>query len=78
MQKLSPREEQVLVLFLKSANVRTVAETLDVSINTVRSQKVSIQRKLGLKNSIQLMLWGIKRGLVDLEQKTQEGINESD
>jgi DNA-binding NarL/FixJ family response regulator len=78
MQKLSPREEQVLVLFLKSANVRTVAETLDVSINTVRSQKVSIQRKLGLKNSIQLMLWGIKRGLVDLEQKKQEGINESD
>ena len=78
MQKLSPREEQVLVLFLKSADVRTVAETLDVSINTVRSQKVSIQRKLGLKNSIQLMLWGIKRGLVDLEQKKQEGINESD
>ena len=72
MQKLSPREEQVLALFLKSADVRTVAETLDVSINTVRSQKVSIQRKLGLKNSIQLMLWGLKRGLVELELPTKE------
>ena len=68
MQKLTAREKQVLALFLKSANVRSVAQALKVSVHTVRSQKVSIQRKLGVNNSIQLMLWGMAHGLVDLDE----------
>ena len=65
MQKLSPREEQVLTLFLRQPDVRSVAKALAVSVDTVRSHKASVQRKLGLRNSIEIVLWGVKRGLLD-------------
>ena len=65
MQKLSRREEQVLTLFLQQPDVHSVAKALDVSVDTVRTHKAAAQRKLGLRNSIEIVLWGVKRGLVD-------------
>jgi DNA-binding NarL/FixJ family response regulator len=69
MQKLTPREAQVLELYLREGNLKPVAEALGVSINTVRSQRTSIMKKLGANSQIEMTIEAIRRGLVDLEEK---------
>lgn len=68
MQKLTPREAQVLVLYLEKGDLKSVAEMLGVSINTVRSQRTSIMKKLGASSQIELTLEALRRGLVDLDE----------
>ena len=63
MIKLSPREQQVLALYLKEGRLKPVAEALGLSMYTVRSQKESLMRKLGAKNTVELARAAIKRGL---------------
>jgi DNA-binding CsgD family transcriptional regulator len=69
MQKLTPREAQVLSLYLREGNLKPVAEVLGVSIHTVRSQRTSIMKKLGASSQVELTLEAIRRGLVDVEEK---------
>jgi DNA-binding CsgD family transcriptional regulator len=69
MQKLTPREAQVLDLYLREGNLKPVAEVLGVSINTVRSQRTSIMKKLGASSQVGLTLEAVRRGLVDLNVK---------
>jgi DNA-binding NarL/FixJ family response regulator len=52
---------------LKEGRLKPVAEALDLSIHTVKSQKEAIMRKLGATNAIELTLSAIKRGLVEIE-----------
>jgi len=66
MQKLTPREVQVLSLYLEKGDLKPVAEMLGVSIHTVRSQRNSIRKKLGASSQVELTLEAIRRGLVDL------------
>ncbi len=65
MQKLSPREQQVLALYLKEGRLQPVADALDLSINTVRNQRTSLMKKLGARTSVELTLSAIKKGLVE-------------
>jgi DNA-binding NarL/FixJ family response regulator len=68
VQKLTPREAQVLALYLEKGDLKPVAEMLGVSITTVRSQRTSIMKKLGASSQIELTLEAVRRGLVvDLE-----------
>jgi DNA-binding CsgD family transcriptional regulator len=69
VQKLTPREAQVLALYLEKGDLKPVAEILGVSITTVRSQRTSIMKKLGASSQIELTLEALRRGLVDLEEK---------
>ena len=63
--KLSPKEETVLRLYLKVGALRPVAEALQVSLNTVKSQRASVMRKLGAKNLVQLTLSAIRKGFIE-------------
>lgn len=65
MVKLSPREHEVLALLMREGRLKPVAEALDLSINTVRNQRASLMRKLGAKNSVELTLSAIRKGLVE-------------
>jgi DNA-binding CsgD family transcriptional regulator len=64
--KLSPRELEVLVLYAENGRIKSVAESLATSPNTVRGQKYSIMRKLGATNAVELIRSAIKRGLVKI------------
>ncbi len=66
MEKLTPRETEVLSLYLREGDLTKVAATLGVSINTVKSQRAAIMRKLAVKNAVELTLSAVRRGLVDL------------
>jgi DNA-binding CsgD family transcriptional regulator len=68
VQRLTPREAQVLTLYLEKGDLKPVAEMLGVSINTVRSQRTSIMKKLGASSQIGLTLEAVRRGLVDLDE----------
>jgi len=71
MQKLTPREAQVLSLYLREGKLKPVATALGVSINTVRSQRTSIMKKLGASSQVELTLEAIRRGLIDLKEGAQ-------
>ena len=71
MQKLTPREGQVLRLYLREGKLKSVATALGVSINTVRSQRTSIMKKLGASSQVELTLEAIRRGLIDLKEGAQ-------
>ena len=64
MVRLSPREREVLMLYLAKGQLKRVAETLGRSVHTIRHQHASAMRKLGARNSVELTLLAIQKGLV--------------
>jgi DNA-binding NarL/FixJ family response regulator len=64
--KLSPREQEVLMLYVRHGRLKPVAEALGVSISTVKAQKRAAMRKLEAGNSTEMTTTAIKRGLVNL------------
>jgi DNA-binding CsgD family transcriptional regulator len=64
MIKLSPREVQVVSLYLAVGRLRLVAQQMGVSIHTARKQKENAMRKLGATNSAELLVAAVRRGLV--------------
>jgi DNA-binding NarL/FixJ family response regulator len=64
MRKLSPREQEVLVLYVEKGRLKPVAETLGRSVHTIRHQRASFMRKLGARNSVELTWLAIQKGLV--------------
>ena len=64
VMKLSPREREVLVLYVANGRLKPVAEILGRSIYTVRNQHESAMRKLDTRNSVELTLLAVQKGLV--------------
>ena len=51
---LSPKERQIAEMLSAGATARSIAEKLDVSVNTVRNQTSAIYRKIGVHNKVEL------------------------
>ena len=66
MIKLSPREREVLALYVAKGRLTLVAEALGRSVHTVRTQKNNIMWKLGETTSAGLVRSAIQKGLVKL------------
>lgn len=62
---LSEREIQVLKLVAQEMNTNEIAEKLFVSVNTIETHRKNLLKKLGVKNSIGLIKFAIRHGLVD-------------
>lgn len=62
---LSERELDVLKLFANGLNFKQIAEQLAISPRTVETHKKNILEKLGLANTIEMVKYAIKNGLVD-------------
>src|SRR4029453_14280962 len=65
--RLTPRENEVLVLVAKGYTYREIAEKLFVSVRTVQNHVRNILTKLQLRKRYELMRYAIRRGL-DLEE----------
>ncbi|WP_431824735.1 LuxR C-terminal-related transcriptional regulator [Burkholderia sp. F1] len=61
--KLSPREIEVIRLYLSGASIKAIAERLNKGKQTVSAQKVSAMKKLGAKNDIELIRRAAMLGL---------------
>ncbi|AZG16987.1 DNA-binding response regulator [Cupriavidus pauculus] len=63
LDTLSPREMEVLRLYVGGMTTSEVARHLNRSINTVSTQKHSAMRKLGVKNDAELFDYASEHGL---------------
>ncbi len=63
-EALTRRELEVLRLFARGLCLDEVAAELSISVFTARNHNTSIQHKLGVRNRLQMVLEGMRRGLV--------------
>ena len=61
---LSPRESEVLGLFVSGLTVSQIAEQLNRSIKTVSRQKMDGMSKLGLKTDLEVYAYAREHGLL--------------
>ncbi len=64
-EKLSKREFEVVCLIGKGKTIKQITEELRLSINTVRTYRVRILRKIGVKGTGQLIHYAVKHRLVE-------------
>jgi DNA-binding NarL/FixJ family response regulator len=62
---LTHRERSILQLIAEGCSNRRTAEHLSVSTKTVEKHRANLMRKLGLRNSGQLMLVAVEMGLIE-------------
>jgi DNA-binding NarL/FixJ family response regulator len=74
-EELSEREIEVLRLLTKGKTDQEIAQQLVLTDVTIRTHISRILSKLGLKNRVQAALYGIRSGLVSLDETTDAGSN---
>jgi NarL family two-component system response regulator LiaR len=70
-EELSERELEVLRLLSKGRTDQEIAKKLVLTDVTVRTHVSRILSKLGLKNRVQAALYGIRSGLVSLDESSE-------
>jgi len=63
-EPLTRRELEVLRIFARGATLEDVACELSISVFTARNHATNIEHKLGVRNRLQMVLEGMRRGLV--------------
>lgn len=63
---LSPRESEVLRLYLEGHSGKEIAYRMRVSPKTVAFYKHNIMRKAGAANNVELVKFGLREGLIAL------------
>jgi DNA-binding NarL/FixJ family response regulator len=64
---LTPREQEVMRFLAEGLSSKKVAEKLFISPKTVENHRSNIMNKLGLHNTIELIRYAAKLGLIDVD-----------
>jgi DNA-binding NarL/FixJ family response regulator len=64
--KISKREEEVLTMIGLGIGNKEIAEKLFISVRTVGAHRDHIMKKMGLKNSVELIKFGISTGIIPM------------
>ena len=67
LERLTPRQREVLSLLAEGGTVRTIARSLNISVKTVESHRAELMNRLGLHDIASLVRFAIKVGLVSLD-----------
>lgn len=62
--RLTEKEADVLALITQGFDNRTIAQTLYISPNTLKTRVRGLYRKIGAENRVQAALWGVENGFV--------------
>jgi two-component system, NarL family, response regulator NreC len=65
-EALTEREREVLQLAAEGSTSAEIAARLHISQRTVENHRANLMRKLGLKNSSELVRYAVRRGLIPL------------
>lgn len=65
IKQLSEREIEIIVLLAKELSSQEIAEILFISPKTVETHRHNILRKLGVKNTVGIIKYALKNGLVE-------------
>jgi DNA-binding NarL/FixJ family response regulator len=60
--ELTPREHEVLRMLTQGLSNKAIARTLEISVRTVETHRLSIRRKLGVDTSAGLVKYALERG----------------
>ncbi len=66
-ETLTPREQEIMVLVAEGLSSNDIAERLFISSKTVENHRASIMHKLNLHNTIELIRYAAKLGLIDID-----------
>ena len=66
-KQLSNREREVFQLIAEGHSTRQIADTLCVSISTIKTHRANIMEKLNIDSAVKLVHFAIQLGLVDPE-----------
>ena len=61
---LTPRQREVLRLLAEGHRVKAIAAELDLSVRTVETHKYEIMHLLGIDNTVDLVKFAIRQGIV--------------
>lgn len=64
MEKLTPREQEVLAALAEGDSNEAIADKLDISKHTVARHRENLMRKLGLHSRSDLVKYAIRKGLI--------------
>lgn len=64
---LTAREQEIMALLAEGQSVREIAERLHISQKTVENHRSNIYSKLEIHNSIELVRYAVRLGIVDVE-----------
>jgi DNA-binding NarL/FixJ family response regulator len=60
--QVTPREQQILKLIAAGQSTQKIADTLEVSILTVRKHRQNLMQKLALHNAVELTRYALRSG----------------
>ena len=63
---LSPRETEVTVLLAKGRINKEIADQLNISLTTVITHRKNIMEKLGARSLVDIIIYAVVNGLVDV------------
>ena len=66
-ETLTGREREVLQLAAEGGTSARISARLHISQRTVENHRANVMRKLGLKNSSELVRYAVRRGIIPLE-----------
>jgi DNA-binding NarL/FixJ family response regulator len=65
--KLSAREQEIMRLLAEGVSKSEISDQLCISIKTVENHRTNIMRKLGIHNSMELIRYAARLGLIDVD-----------
>ena len=62
--EISNRQHQILVMIANGQKSLDIAGQLGLSVHTVNNHRKNMLKRTGCSNSTELIMWGVKRGLI--------------
>ena len=61
---LTDREKEVLQLLAEGRSNKEVAAVLDLGVSTVETHRANLMQKLGLRNTAEIVLYAVRKGVI--------------
>jgi DNA-binding NarL/FixJ family response regulator len=74
IEKLSPREIEVLQALAEGLDSAGIAERLHISLRTERNHMANILSKLGVHSQLQALVFALRHGVVQLPSNGPRGL----
>jgi len=65
--EFTPREREIILLSREGLMCKEIADRLNISINTVNNHKKNIFQKLGINNTMEMVQYALKKGIIRIE-----------
>lgn len=64
-QHITAREREIIAFLIDGKTTAVIAETLSISPNTVNNHRANLLKKLGVKNTAEIVRWAVLKGILD-------------